>query len=141
MGPLSKARGRRIALNQYETAFIIEPNAESQDIERIIEEVQNLISGSGGEVTNVNNWGKKRLAYEVKGNKDGNYVFIDFAADPQFIQRLERYFGLTEQIIKYMTVRAEKLPGTKTEVAEEEDEEFSYEGLKAGTEDDDEDEE
>jgi small subunit ribosomal protein S6 len=118
------AKGRKVALNQYETIFIIEPDLESEGVESIIEDVQNLISGSGGVVAKVDRWGKKRLAYEVKGHRDGNYVLINFQADPQFIQRLGRYYGLTEQIIKNMTVRAEDLLETKGRSAE--DEEFSY---------------
>ena len=97
-------------MNKYETIFIIDPNVEAENAEGIIEEVQNLISGSGGKVTRVDRWGKKRLAYEVKGNRDGNYVIIYFEAESQFIQRLGRYYGLTEQIIKYMTLGAEELP-------------------------------
>jgi small subunit ribosomal protein S6 len=121
------AKGRRSALNQYETILIIDPGVESGDAESIIEDVQNLISGSGGEVAKVDRWGKKRLAYEVKGNRDGFYVLINFEADPQFVQRLARYYGLTEQIIKYMTVRASKespKPEREREVDEDEDEEF-----------------
>jgi small subunit ribosomal protein S6 len=119
------AKGRKVALNKYETIFIIDPGVESEDIESITEDVQNLISGSGGEVINVNRWGKKRLAYEVKGNRDGYYVLVNFAADPQFVQRLARYYGLTEQIIKYMTVRASgKLLEPRMQVDEDEDEDF-----------------
>ena len=97
-------------MNRYETIFIIDPNVETEDAEGIIEDVQNLISGSGGQVSKVDNWGKRRLAYEVKGNRDGIYVLVRFESDPQFIQRLARYYGLTEQVIKYMTVRADDLP-------------------------------
>ena len=97
-------------MNQYETIVIIDPNVEEENVEKITGEIKNLISGSDGEVTKVEVWGKRRLAYEVKGNRDGIYILINFTADPEFIQRLARYYGLTEQIIKYMTVRAEDLP-------------------------------
>ena len=117
-------------MSKYETIFIINPNAESEGIERSIEDIQNLISDSGGEVTNVDRWGKKRLAYEVKGNRDGYYVLISFEAGPQFAQRLGRYYGLTEQIIKYMTVKAEELPESKREADEGEDEERISEGVE-----------
>ena len=121
-------------MNKYETIFIINPSIESEDIEKVIEDTQNLISGSGGTVIRVDKWGKKRLAYEVKGNRDGYYVLVDFEAEPQFVQRLGRYYGLTEEIIKYMTLRAEELPEMKgtesrakeeflSEESEEEDEE------------------
>ena len=121
-------------MSKYETVFIVNPSIESEDIEKVIEDTQNLISGSGGTVIRVDKWGKKRLAYEVKGNRDGYYVLVNFEAEPQFIQRLGRYYGLTEEIIKYMTLRAEELPGMKSaeskdkeEVLSEESEEEDYE--------------
>ena len=113
-GPIT----RQITLNKYETIFIINPNVESADVERIIEDVQNLITGSEGTVIKVEKWGKKRLAYEVKKNRDGFFVLIIFESDPQFIQRLGRYYGLTEEIIKNMTVRAEDPPAEPEEEAE-----------------------
>ena len=103
-------------MNQYETIIIIDPNVEEENIEGIIDEVQNLISGSGGEEIKVDKWGKRRLAYEVQGNRDGIYVLIDYMAESEFIRRLARYCGLTEQIIKYMTVRAENLPEPEEEI-------------------------
>ncbi len=115
-------------MNKYETVFIIDPSIESEDIEKVIEDTQNLISGSGGTVIRVDKWGKKRLAYEVKGNRDGYYVLVNFEAEPQFIQRLGRYYGLTEEIIKYMTLKAEELTRVRSaEPKEEEEEEFLLE--------------
>ncbi|MFC1716303.1 30S ribosomal protein S6, partial [Candidatus Poribacteria bacterium] len=64
----------------------------------------------------VHNWGKKRLAYDVQGHRDGIYVLIYFEADPSLIQTLARHYGLTEQIIKYMTVNFEDPPEIKAEV-------------------------
>lgn len=122
-------------MNKYETVFIVNPNIESEDIEKVIEDTQNLISGSGGTVIKVDKWGKKRLAYEVKGNRDGYYVLVDFEAEPQFIQRLGRYYGLTEEIIKYMTLRAEELQGMRSSESEDKEESLSEE-----SEEEDEDE-
>lgn len=97
-------------MNQYETVIIVNSNAEEEVVERITNDVQELISDSGGVISKVDNWGKRRLAYEVQGNRDGIYVLINFEAEPELTQRLARYYGLDEQVIKYMTVRAEDLP-------------------------------
>ena len=97
-------------MNQYETVIIIGPDVEEEGVERIANDVQELISSSGGVVTKVDNWGKKRLADEVQGNRDGIYLLVNFEAEPDLIQRLARYYGLDEQVIKYITVRAEDLP-------------------------------
>ena len=123
-------------MNKYETVFIIDPSIESEEIERVIEDTQNLISGSGGTVIKVDKWGKKRLAYEVKGNRDGYYVLVDFEAEPQFIQRLGRYYGLTEEIIKYMTLRAEELQGMRSSESEDKEESLSEESEEEDEEED-----
>lgn len=122
-------------MNKYETVFIIDPSIESEDIEKVIEDTQNLISGSGGTVIRVDKWGKKRLAYEVKGNRDGYYVLVNFEAEPQFIQRLGRYYGLTEEIIKYMTLKAEELLEVRSVESEEEEELLSEESETEDEED------
>ncbi len=108
-------------MNRYETIIVIDPNIEAEYVEKIIDDVQNLISGSGGKVSEVDKWGKRRLAYEVEGNRDGIYILINFEAEPEFVRRLARYYGLTEQIIKYITVRAEDLPEPVVEVESEVD--------------------
>jgi small subunit ribosomal protein S6 len=109
------AKGRKIGLNKYETIIIINPNIEADAIESIIQNVQNLISENNCQITKLDKWGKRRLAYEVKGNKEGYYVLIDYTSESQFIQRLSQYCSLAENIIKYMTVRADKLPEVKRE--------------------------
>jgi len=123
-------------LNKYETIFIISPDAESEVVDRIIDQVQNLISEAGGVVTKVDNWGKKRLAYEVSGNKDGIYVIMNLEAESQIILTLARHYGLDEQIIKYMTVRAEKIPEPRVETSDGE-----RRSSKRSDDDDDDDDE
>jgi len=99
-------------LNKYETIVIINANAETETVDKIIADLQNLITSdeSGGKISKLENWGKKKLAYEIKRNKEGVYVLIDYELDPKFIQRFERYCILNEQVLKFMTVRAEDLP-------------------------------
>ncbi len=99
-------------MNKYETIIIIDPNVEDDIVDKIVSDIHEIISGdeSGGFVTKTDNWGKKKLAYEVKANKEGIYVLINYETIPQQVQRLERYCVLSELVIKYMTVRAEELP-------------------------------
>lgn len=126
-------------MNKYETVIIVNPDIELADVEKIAADVQNLISGSGGIVTKVDKWGKRRLAYEVKGNRDGIYVLVNFESEPQFVQRLARYYGLTEQIIKYMTVRAEEIlePIGKIKLRKDEDEDEDEDFLYRRSDDED----
>ena len=109
-------------MNKYETIFIIAPNLEAEETEKTIEDVQNLMTDSGCEITRVDRWGKRRLAYNVKGNRDGYYVIINFEGAPEFVGKLARYYGLAENIIKYMTLRAEKLSTIRAGTAEVEKE-------------------
>lgn len=99
-------------MNKYETIVIIDPNVENDIVDKIVSDVHELISGdgSGGFVTKTDNWGKKKLAYDVGANKEGTYVLVNYETIPQQVQRLERYCKLSELVIKSMTVRAEDLP-------------------------------
>jgi len=132
-------------LNKYETIIIINPNAETEIVDKITTDVQNLITGDGGEgtVTKLENWGKKKLAYDIKRNKEGVYVLVDYDLDPKLVQRLERYFSLNEQIIKYMTVRAEDIPEPRkkeiSKIAREENDDFIKPGFVNYDDDDDDD--
>ena len=129
------AKGRKIGLNKYETIIIIDPNLEAEATESIIGNVKNLISDNNCQITKIDKWGKRRLAYEVKGNKEGYYLLINYTSEPQFIQRLSQYFSLTEDIIKYMTVRADKLPEARREPLKLEESTFKRIGLEDEFED------
>jgi small subunit ribosomal protein S6 len=132
-------------LNKYETIIIINPNAETAIVDKIISDTQNIISGdeSGGVITKTENWGRKKLAYEIKGNKEGLYILMDYETVPLQIQRLERYCKLSEQVIKYMTVRAEDLPEPRskeiTKPKFDEDEDFGAPRFKDYDDDNDDD--
>jgi len=91
-------------MNKYESIIIIEPNVDEEEIEEIIQKVKDIIEEKGT-VTKVEKMGMKKLAYEIKKNKEGYYIVIYFEADPSIIAELERYYRITENIIKFLTVR------------------------------------
>lgn len=91
-------------MNKYESVIIINPNVEETALKELIERFQNLIN-TDGKVEKVNELGKKKLAYEVKKNKEGYYVVYDFEANPGLIAELERNYRITDEIIKFMTVK------------------------------------
>lgn len=134
-------------MNKYETIIIIDPNAEKDVVDKIISDVIGIISDDGvGIITKNDNWGKKKLAYEIKGNKEGIYVLIDYETTSQKIQRLERYCSLSEIVLKSMTVRAEDLPEPRqreitkpTFEDEDEDDDFDIRDFDDEDEDDEED--
>ncbi len=91
-------------MNKYESVIIIEPNLDEEEIDNIIQKVRDIIEENGS-VTKVEKMGMKKLAYEIRKNKEGYYIVIYFEADPSIISELERYYRITENIIKFLTVR------------------------------------
>ena len=91
----------------YETIFIINPDSDNAVFEQTIDAVKNLIESNGYEVKKVDPWGRRRLAYEVKGHQEGYYVLMVFESEPDFVEQLQRHYRITESIIKYIVVKFE----------------------------------
>ena len=94
-------------MNRYETVFIINPNVEETGVKALIEKFSNLIN-SDGKVEKVDELGKKKLAYDIKKNKEGIYVVINFEANPELIKELERIYRITDDVIKFIVVRKDE---------------------------------
>ncbi len=94
-------------MNKYETVFIINPNIEDAGVKTLIEKFSNLINNDG-KVEKVEELGKKKLAYEIKKHKEGNYVVINFEAKPELIKELERIYRITDEVIKFIVVRTDE---------------------------------
>lgn len=92
-------------MNKYELAVVV--NAKIEDDERLatIEKVKEYIARYGGTITNVDEWGKKRLAYEIQKMREGFYYFIQFDADAACPAELERHIRIMENVIRYLCVR------------------------------------
>ncbi len=93
-------------MNKYESIYIISPLADEEQTKGLIEKFSSLIS-EHGEIEKVDEWGRKKLAYEVKDQKEGYYVMVTFSAKPDFPAELERVFKITENILKYLIIRKE----------------------------------
>ena len=91
-------------MNKYESIIIINPNVEEEKIKALIERFTTLIN-SDGKVEKVDELGKKKLAYEIGKNKEGNYVVFDFEANPSLIAELERNYRITDEIIKFIVIK------------------------------------
>lgn len=93
-------------MNNYESVIIINPNLEEEKIKEIISKVETLID-ENGKVTKVDVLGKKKLAYEIKKYKEGYYVVFYFQSESTFISELERNYRITDEIMKFITVKHE----------------------------------
>ena len=89
----------------YESAILINAALEDNQIQSIISHVKELISSNDGEITDVEDWGRKRLAYMIKKSKIGYYIIFQFNAYPQIISTLEKFYKLDENILRYLNIR------------------------------------
>lgn len=94
-------------MNKYESVIIINPNLEGEAIKALIEKFSKLINNNG-KVDSVEEIGKKRLAYEIKKNKEGYYVVFKFESKPEAIAELERIYRITDEVIKFIVVKEEE---------------------------------
>ena len=93
-------------MTQYETAFLISPNLEEEEIEKVISQMAEVVKKKG-KLINEDRWGKKRLAYPIQKFEEAFYVFFLYEADPTIPFELERRFKQTEAILRYLTIKKE----------------------------------
>ncbi len=94
-------------MNKYETVFIIKPSLEDAGVKALIQKFSDLINNDG-KVEKVEELGIKKLAYEIKKNSEGNYVVINFEANPSIVAELERIYRITDDVIKFITIRKDE---------------------------------
>jgi len=93
-------------MNKYESVIIINPNIDEEGVKSLTDRFTNLINNDG-KVEKVENLGKRKLAYEVKKQKEAYYEVIYFEAKPEVISELERNYRITDDVIKFMTMKVE----------------------------------
>lgn len=101
----------------YETLFAISGNFTEEEYTAVKEKFVNLVNDNATDVT-VNEWGKRRLAYPIDYITEGYYVLLTFKSEPSFPQELTRVFGITEGVIRNMTLAIEE-KAAKSETVEE----------------------
>ncbi len=93
-------------MNKYESIIIINPSLEEDGVKTLINRFSDLVN-SNGKVESVEEMGKRKLAYEIKKNKEGYYVQFNFKADPTLITELERNYRITDEVIKFIVIKNE----------------------------------
>ena len=92
-------------MNKYELAVVVSAKIEDDARAEVIEKVKDLITRVGGNVTDVDEWGKKRLAYEIQKMKEGFYYFIHFEAESTVPAELEQRIRIMDHVLRYLCVR------------------------------------
>lgn len=91
--------------NTYESAVIINAALEDDQIELVISRIKENILNNGGNIREMENWGRKRLAYIIKKSRIGYYVIFRFDAPPNIVSKLERVYSLDEHILRFLTIK------------------------------------
>ena len=92
-------------MNEYEVTYILRPSLEEAEVEERSNAIADILRNQGGEVTSVERLGKKRLAYEIKDVREGNYVVMQFKSEPAASKELERQLKLHEDVLRALVVR------------------------------------
>jgi small subunit ribosomal protein S6 len=92
-------------VNDYEVTYILRPTLEENEVEERANAVAEIVKSHGGEVNAVERLGKKRLAYEIKDVREGNYVVMQFKSEPAASKELERQLKLHEDVLRAIVVR------------------------------------
>ncbi|MDE1178486.1 MAG: 30S ribosomal protein S6 [Edaphobacter sp.] len=92
----------------YEVMYIVRPDAEEADLDKLIEGFEKNVTDGGGEVKSTEKMGRRRLAYTVRKFNDGFYVLMTILAEGSLVSEIERRLRVTEQVIKFITVRIDE---------------------------------
>ena len=108
-------------MRKYETIFILDPDLEEEQTQSAIEKVKGIISQNNGEILKVEDWGKRKLAYQVKKKAKGHYILIHFMGSPTLISELERNYRVMDAVIKFQSVRLDEshTPSSEAPIPEE----------------------
>jgi small subunit ribosomal protein S6 len=139
---------------EYETTYILRPNTANDGVAEVNGRIRGIIEAMGGRVMKVDNWGKRRLAYEVEKERKGIYLYWLYLARPGVVEEVERNLRMLDGVIRYLTVKVDEnidLGARPTEIddaayeraattaADEEDLFLSRAGEGEGERDDDDD--
>ena len=94
-------------MNKYELAVVVSAKIEDEARAEVIEKAKELVTRFGGNVTDVEEWGKKRLAYEIQKMKEAYYYFIHFESEATCPGEVERRIRIMDNVLRYLCVRQE----------------------------------
>ena len=95
-------------MRPYEVMAILDPKLEDAETENVIERLRQVVTDRGGEVTSLDKWGRRRLAYEIKGNQEAYYLVMRFKAPVEATRELERVMRITDAVLRYLLVRLDE---------------------------------
>ena len=103
-------------MNLYETVYVVRQDIRPEDLKPIEEKYENLLRLKKSSIEYKENWGLRSLAYKISNNKKGYYYFLVHNSDPEAIIELERNFKINEDVIRFLTTKASKVPTEPTPI-------------------------
>ena len=94
-------------MNKYELTVVVNAKIEDDERAQVIEKVKDLVTRFGGNVTDVDEWGKRRLAYEIQKMKEAYYYFIHFESDAETPGEIEQRVRIMDNVLRYLCVKDE----------------------------------
>ncbi len=95
-------------MNYYEKVVILDSNLDDSAVEEIIEKIKSVVIKQGGEIFKTENWGRRKLAYELNKHQKGNYTLLHFKSPPSTIPELEKFCKVIDSILKFMVIKLTK---------------------------------
>lgn len=92
-------------LREYETIYILRPNTANEGVAEVNTRVRGIIDNMGGKIIKVDNWGKRRLAYEIEKERKGIYLYWQYLASQGVVEEIERNMRMLDPVIRYLTVK------------------------------------
>ena len=96
-------------MRDYELMLILHPDVDSERMAVVLDRIRRVISNSGGDIIEEENWGKKRLAFKIANQTDANYHIVSISMDPCVSAELENSLNLLDDVIRHMLVRQEEV--------------------------------
>jgi small subunit ribosomal protein S6 len=111
------------ALRPYEVLVIVDPRPADEEVAALLTQLGEQIKSLGGEVVKMENWGKRRLAYDIRKQREGTYAVFEVSAEPAMVKELQRQLRLNENVLRFLSttvpVRKKARPAKTQEVLEE----------------------
>lgn len=96
-------------MRRYELVVIVSPDVAEDDVPDAVDRlVRRPVESDGGELQEVNNWGRRKLAYPIQRHQEGNYVLTQLNMDPQKTEELERGLQISEEVLRYLLIRLDE---------------------------------
>lgn len=106
-GPILDRGEVNTTIRNYETLYIVDTTLTDEQIDAIISKFSEVVTGQGGEIQAAGRWDKRRLAYEVKGRREGLYILMYFSGEPAVEKELDRVFRISEEVFRHIILRIE----------------------------------